>query len=205
MSISIARWELKETIKDYDSTDELSPSDLRRCDCLTFILANGRPFKVKDEHVKRWGTWRDPRWSFQTAYEMVMAHPNSLTYCEGVFAHKDPCSPLTPVIYALVLDAKGRVIFNPASESALQYFAVPFDIQFVTRMFEQVGQYGVIENAIAEPALLTLQVTKLRAPKPSRPETILYDLWTGEAFVERDGQRVNIVMDRVGAEKRLCG
>jgi hypothetical protein len=114
----------------------LRKNDLKYSCMEEFILKNGLLFaesvKVKKGRMKE---------CFRNAYLLADSN-DKMIYVEG-YAVSNAC--ILPLYHAWCVDSTGKV-YDPTWKDGLEYYGVPFDLNFVRRTILDRKYYGVIDN-----------------------------------------------------------
>ena len=111
-----------------------------------FVLFHGREFRPHPDprrYFRRLGAGGQ---CFLNAVKLVKKYPNELTYAEGFAAlwfegYYRPCYGL----HAWAVTREGKAV-DPTWPGKVEYFGVPFDLDYVLKTKVRRKEYGVIHN-----------------------------------------------------------
>jgi len=103
-----------------------------------FILKNGICYSQISKKKYPKGATKQ---CFRNAYKLA-ERDDGLTYVEGYALTSN--IPI-PLMHAWVVDKDGAVIDNTWRPVGVEYFGVPFDIQYVNKIIFEREKYGVID------------------------------------------------------------
>lgn len=123
-----------------------------------FILAAGREYG--DRLLKHRFGKGEPRACYRNAFELALAHPGELTYCEG---RALSCGFL-PIEHAWCVTADGQVLDTTWRGDERNYFGICFDIEWLRGWVESRTSYGVMANLFPQELLHLDPATFLAQP-----------------------------------------
>lgn len=138
------------TVEQYLEDVVLSNQDPRhdpRCHTAHhFVLFHGREFCSHPEPRKYFRKHGAGGQCFLNALKLVKKFPDDLTYAEGFAAawfegYYRPCFGL----HAWAVTMEGEAV-DPTWPGKVEYFGVPFDLDYVLKTKARRKEYGVIDN-----------------------------------------------------------
>lgn len=129
-----------------------------------FILAAGREY---DARMLKHRFGRGVQQAcYRNAFDLALAHPGELTYCEG----RALSCGFIPIEHAWCVTPDGQVVDTTWRDDERHYFGVRFDTDWLHGWVESRSSYGVLANLFPKELLELDPATFLAQPDEAQLE-----------------------------------